>query len=60
MAGLFHDAGKADEYVFDSYKQRYAMSERGQLIDHKQIIWSGSRQLKPSTTSLFPTRITCR
>lgn len=48
MAGLLHDAGKADEYVFDSSRQRYAMSERGQLIGHKQTIleWIAAAQAK--------------
>lgn len=38
MAGLLHDAGKADEYVFNASGKAYRLSERGQLIGHKHTV----------------------
>lgn len=38
LGGLLHDAGKADEYRYDRNKQRFVLSERGELIGHKHTL----------------------
>lgn len=38
LGALLHDAGKADEYRFNSMRQVYEMSERGTLVGHKHTI----------------------
>lgn len=38
IGGLIHDAGKADEYRFDHARRRFAMSDRGTLIGHRETL----------------------
>lgn len=38
IAGLLHDAGKADEYRFDPKRQSFSLSDRGALIGHKHTV----------------------
>jgi 3'-5' exoribonuclease len=38
FGGLIHDAGKADEYRFDHARRRFAMSDRGALIGHRETL----------------------
>lgn len=38
FGGLIHDAGKADEYRFDHVRNRFAMSDRGALIGHRETL----------------------
>ena len=38
LACLLHDAGKADEYVFDNSRLRFDMTMRGSLLGHKQTV----------------------
>lgn len=42
-AGLLHDAGKADEYRFDEARCHLVLSERGELIGHRNTLieWLG-------------------
>ncbi|MCX7176022.1 MAG: HD domain-containing protein [Proteobacteria bacterium] len=48
LGGLLHDAGKADEYVFDHRRQVFSMSERGALIGHRYTVleWIAAARAK--------------
>lgn len=39
LAGLLHDAGKAEEYRFDREGNAYRMSDQGNLIGHKIVAY---------------------
>lgn len=38
IAGLLHDAGKADEYRFDPQRHTFTLSDRGVLVGHKNTV----------------------
>lgn len=38
LTALLHDAGKADEYRYDHGRRGYVLSERGELIGHRQTL----------------------
>lgn len=42
-AGLLHDAAKADEYRYDRKRRAFRMSERGELVGHRDTLieWMG-------------------
>ena len=47
-AALLHDAGKSDEYRFDSDRNRFVISDRGALIGHRNTLieWLGEARLR--------------
>ncbi|HNB80387.1 MAG TPA: HD domain-containing protein [Rhodocyclaceae bacterium] len=38
IAGLLHDAGKADEYRLDPKRRTFSLSDRGALVGHKHTV----------------------
>jgi 3'-5' exoribonuclease len=38
LGGLLHDAGKADEYSYNRYRRRFVLSDRGELVGHRQTL----------------------
>jgi 3'-5' exoribonuclease len=38
LAALLHDAGKADDYVYDRIAKRFRLSPRGELVGHRDTL----------------------